>query len=174
MMDQNLIIERLKFHEGFKLTPYKDTRGRLTIGIGRCIDTNPFSQQELNFLGDWQHGITPCAAYQLCRNDINKCKTDLNTLGVWYHNLDDERKYALLDMCFQMGFQNLKEFKNMIKHLQNKDWQGAYYECLNSDYAKQTPTRAKRIAILLKTGRWYKYINDYEKKGAQNDNLSRR
>lgn len=162
-MKQEEIIERLKFHEGFKLMPYRDKLGKLTIGIGRCIETNPFTKEELHFVGDWQRGITANAAYQLCRNDINKCLAQLNTLGVWFHNLDDERKYALLDMCFQLGFDGLRKFKNMLKHVENKDWQGAYYECLNSKYAKQdTPKRAKRIAVLLKTGHWYKYINEYK------------
>lgn len=162
-MKQEEIIERLKFHEGFKLVPYRDHLGKLTIGIGRCIETNPFTKEELRFVGDWQRGITANAAYQLCKNDINKCLAQLNTLGVWFHNLDDERKYALLDMCFQLGFDGLRKFRNMLKHVENKDWQGAYYECLDSKYAKQdTPKRAKRIAVLLKTGHWYKYINEYK------------
>ena len=161
-MNQETIIERLKFHEGFKLMPYKDSLGKLTIGIGRCIDTHPFTEKELSFVGDWKHGITVSAAYQLCKNDINECQSKLNKLGAWFHNLDDERKYALLDMCFQLGFDGLCKFKNMLKHIQSKDWQGAYYECLNSKYGKQTPTRAKRIALLLKTGHWYKYLNDYK------------
>lgn len=161
-MDQKEVLERIKFHEGFKLMPYRDKKGKLTIGIGRCIDTHPFTEKELSFCGDWRHGITPNAAYQLCRNDIAECKSQLNTLGLWYHNLDDNRKYALLDMCFQMGFDGLKGFKRMLKYLENRDWQGAYYECLDSKYAKvDTPTRAKRIAILLKTGRWYRHIEDY-------------
>ncbi len=163
-MEQKEIIDRIKFHEGLRLMPYRDHLGKLSIGIGRCIDTHPFSQQELNFCGDWKHGITTTAAYQLCKNDINECKSQLNTLGLWYHNLDDNRKYALLDMCFQLGFEGLCGFKKMLKHLQNKDWQGAYYECLNSKYAKKdTPTRAKRIAIALKTGRWYYNLNEYYK-----------
>ena len=163
-MDQKEVLERIKFHEGLRLMPYRDTKGQLTIGIGRCIETHPFSQKELSFCGDWQHGITANAAYQLCRNDIEECKSQLNTLGLWYHKLDDNRKYALLDMCFQMGFDGLKGFKKMLKHLENKDWQGAYYECLNSKYAKKdTPTRAKRIAIALKTGRWYYDLNEYNK-----------
>lgn len=162
-MDQKEVLERIKFHEGLKLMPYRDSLGKLTIGIGRCIDTHPFTQQELNVCGDWKHGITPNAAYLLCRNDIAECKSQLNELGLWYHKLDDNRKYALLDMCFQLGIRGLKNFKKMLMHLENKDWQGAYYECLNSKYAKQTPTRAKRIAIALKTGRWYYDLNEYYK-----------
>ena len=162
-MEQSKILERIKFHEGLKLMPYRDSLGKLTIGIGRCIDTKPFTPEELRFVGDWKHGITFVAAYQLCRNDIAECQQQLSTLGFWYHNLDDERKYALLDMCFQLGFKGLCNFKKMIKNIQNRDWQGVYYECLNSKYAKDTPTRAKRIALLLKTGRWYLNLKDYEK-----------
>ena len=34
------------------------------------------------------------------------------------------------------------------------DFEKASKECLNSDYAKQTPARAQRIANLIKTGEW--------------------
>jgi len=161
-MEQTKILERIKFHEGLRLMPYRDNLGKLTIGIGRCIDTKPFTEDELRFVGDWKHGITLVAAYQLCRKDISQCQQQLNTLGFWYHNLDDERKYALIDMCFQLGFDGLKGFKNMLKNIEKRNWYGAYYECLNSKYARQTPTRAKRIAILLKTGRWYENIKEYK------------
>lgn len=42
----------------------------------------------------------------------------------------------------------------MIKALENNNYEQASSECLNSDYAKQTPARAKRIANLIKTGEW--------------------
>jgi hypothetical protein len=34
------------------------------------------------------------------------------------------------------------------------EWKRAYDECLDSDYAKQTPIRAKRIANTIKTGKF--------------------
>lgn len=68
------IARRLEFHEGCRLMPYRCPAGKLTIGIGRCIDTNPFTKEELQAVGDWKHGITKNAALMLLRNDIDRCK----------------------------------------------------------------------------------------------------
>ena len=147
-------IDRLIKHEGLKLSPYKCTAGKLTIGVGRCVETNPFTTEELKAIGDWQHGITKNAAIMLLKNDIEKCKMQLTSKIPFYCGLDKERQYALLDMCFQMGINGLLKFKNMLKALKNREYNRAAYECLNSSYAEQTPNRAKRIANLIKTGVW--------------------
>jgi lysozyme len=153
-MAEQYEIDRLIFHEGLKLKPYKCTAGKWTIGVGRCYETNPFTAEELKAIGDWEHGITKNAALTLLRNDIASCKKQLLAKFPFYKNLDKERQYALLDMCFQLGIKGLSKFKKMIKALENNNYEQASSECLNSDYAKQTPARAKRIANLIKTGEW--------------------
>lgn len=153
MIDEQTAIQRLMIHEGLRLMPYRDHLGKLTIGVGRCIDTNPFTEQEKTAVGDWRHGITRNAAMMLLKNDIRRCLDELNRWN-WYHELNDTRQYALLDMDFQLGLKKLKQFKKMLAALEAKDFETAYNECLNSVYAKQTPTRAERIAKAIKTGVW--------------------
>ena len=147
------IARRLEFHEGCRLMPYRCTAGKLTIGIGRCIDTNPFTKEELQAVGDWKHGITKNAALMLLRNDIARCLKQLSGLD-FYAKLDLERQYALLDMCFQMGVRGFRRFKRLLKAVEQRNFELAAFECLTSKYAQQTPKRAKRIAQLLKTGVW--------------------
>lgn len=148
------IIRRLEFHEGCRLMPYRCPAGKLTIGIGRCIDTNPFTKEELKAIGDWKSGITKNAAYMLLRNDINRCIEELKKTFNFFKNLDLERQYALLDMCFQLGIGGLSKFKKMLEAMKFGKWQKASEECLNSEYARQTPKRAKRIARLIREGIW--------------------
>ena len=50
------IVNRLEFHEGLRLEPYRCTRGKLTIGIGRNTEDNPFTAEELRVVGDWKQG----------------------------------------------------------------------------------------------------------------------
>lgn len=147
------IAARFEFHEGCRLMPYYDHLGKLTIGIGRCIDTNPFNTAELKALGDWQHGITRNAALMLLRNDVQKCLEKLKKLD-FFAELDDERQYALLDMCFQLGFDGLLEFKKMLEAIRRGRFDDAAAECLRSRYAKQTPKRAMRIARVIREGIW--------------------
>ena len=155
MLDMGEMINRLILHEGLKLKPYKDTKGKLTIGIGRCIDTNPFTCEELKAVGDWKNGITRNAAFMLCRNDINKSITNLRKRISFFDRLDKERQYALIDMCYQMGIEGLCQFKKMIAAMGTGNYIEASKHCLDSKYAKQdAPTRAKRIAKLIETGRF--------------------
>lgn len=145
--------KRLRFHEGFRSLPYKCTAGKLTIGIGHNIEAREWTPEEKKAIGDWKKGITENAAMMILRNDINICLEKLKTLGFWYY-LDEERQYALLDMCFQLGFNGLMKFKNMLEAIRCKNMVEAEKQCLDSNYARQTPNRAKRIAKLIRYGRW--------------------
>ena len=156
MLSIDIIMKRIEGHESCCLMPYYDTMGKLTIGIGRCIETNPFTSEELRAVGDYWHGITRNAALMLLRNDIEKCSGLLGSKIVFFKALDGERQYALLDMCFQLGINGLLKFRKMLRHMRFRRWNEAAAECLNSQYAKQTPARAKRIAELIKSGKWKK------------------
>lgn len=152
-MDFDIIIKRLEFHESCVLKPYYCPTGHLTLGIGHNVEARPFTDEEKRAIGDWKKGITKNMAYMICRNDVNICLNQLKTLSFW-NQLDLERKYALLDMCFQLGFKGLCGFKKMLEAMRWGKWVKAAEECLNSDYARQTPARAKRIARLIKEGIW--------------------
>lgn len=152
-MDFDIIIKRLEFHESCVLKPYYCPTGHLTLGIGHNVEARPFTDEEKRAIGDWKKGITKNMAYMICRNDVNICLNQLKTLSFW-NQLDLERQYALLDMCFQLGFKGLCGFKKMLEAMRWGKWDKAAAECLNSDYARQTPARAKRIARLIKEGIW--------------------
>jgi lysozyme len=154
MLGQQEIIQRLVLHEGCMLVPYKCPAGFLTIGVGRNIEKNPLTSEEKKVCGDYMNGITKNAAFYLLRNDIEKVCKDLMKNIPWWKNLDNERQYALLDMCFQLGINGLLRFRKMLSAMGVGNWQQAAEECLNSNYARQTPKRAKRIAETIRTGRF--------------------
>ena len=95
----------------------------------------------------------------LLRNDVKRV-IDLLNGWEWFHDLDNERKYALIDMCYQLGFTKLNDFKKMLSFMKQKKFESAAYECLHSVYAQQVPARAQRIAHLIKTGVWVKNLKD--------------
>jgi lysozyme len=128
--------------------------GYPTIGVGRNLETNPLTNEELKVCGDYMHGITKNAAFYLLRNDIERVVKDCKKKISFWEQLDDERKYALLDMCFQLGLGGLLKFKNMLKAMGVGNFKEAAAQCLDSQYAKQTPSRAKRIAKTIECGRF--------------------
>lgn len=147
------IKKRLEFHEGFRSKPYLCTQGKKTIGIGRNLEAKPFTEAERLIIKNPKN-ITKQDAYFLLENDIMETIRLLDNMVRCFSKLDDERRYALIDMCFQLGINGLLKFKNMLAAMDKGDFEKASKECLNSDYAKQTPARAQRIARLIKTGEW--------------------
>jgi len=41
------MVERIKSHEGYKPSPYKDTVGKWTVGYGRNLEDNPLTPIEV-------------------------------------------------------------------------------------------------------------------------------
>ena len=152
MLNMYDICQRLIMHEGLRLQPYFCSKNKLTIGVGRCVETNPITAEEEKVIGDWQHGITKCSAIYLLQNDIKNVCKELKTKLKFFKDLDDERQYALIDMAFNLGVSGLLRFSKMLNALKNKKYQEASKECLNSKYAKDVPQRANRIANVLATG----------------------
>lgn len=155
MLSNNILIERLEFHEGYRAKKYICTGGKTTQGVGHNLDNNPLSDIEKSLINDLNNW-TKTEAHFVLSNDIERCKKQLQNSFSWFKSLDDERQYALIDMNFQLGFYGLSKFKKMLKALEIGDFEEASKQCLDSAYAKQTPNRAKRIAYLIKTGEWKK------------------
>src|SRR5271167_94918 len=91
---------QLKIEEGVKLALYKDTKGLLSIGVGRNIQGV---------------GIREDEAMLMLANDIADNIKFLSQYA-WYTSESDVRKAALVDMCF-MGPEKLLHFVNMIAAL---------------------------------------------------------
>lgn len=152
MIDMYTVCQRLILHEGLRLQPYFCSKNKLTIGVGRCIETNPFTAEEEKVIGDWRRGITKCAAIYLLQNDIKKIYKELKVELKFFKELDDERQYALIDMAFNLGVSGLLRFSKMLEAIKNKKYNQAAKECLNSKYAKDVPQRANRIAKTIASG----------------------
>ena len=146
------LSQRLIMHEGLRLQPYFCSKNKLTIGVGRCVQTNPITAEEEKVIGDWRHGITKCSAMYLLRNDIKRIYKELKKEISFFNDLDAERQYALIDMAFNLGVFGLLRFKKMLKALEKSDYQTASRECLASKYASEVGQRAIRIAHTIATG----------------------
>ena len=117
-------------HEGFRAHVYKCPAGYDTIGVGRNIEK------------DSGPGITQEEAMYLLSNDIKRVRALLNRHPV-YTGLDEVRRMALENMCFQLGYNGLLDFKLMWLALGRGDWEEAAKEALDSKWARQdSPGRA--------------------------------
>ena len=123
--------------EGFRQFPYKDTVGKVTIGIGRNLDDVGISRNEALIMLD---------------NDISKVRYALDLNLSFFKTLTPARQDALINMGFNMGVPKLLTFKKTLMYLSIGDYKSASQECLNSVWATQVGERAKRIAKILLIG----------------------
>lgn len=126
----------LMIHEGYKLKPYTDTAGKITIGIGRNLS---------------DRGMLPTEVDQFFNNDADYFFAHLSTTYDWFPSLDEPRQLALLDMSF-MGMHRLAGFVEMLGAMAVKNYNQAAYEILNSEYAQEVGQRAKDLAQIIRTG----------------------
>ena len=133
------IYDQLARDEGCRLKPYRDTKGILTIGVGRNIE---------------QLGITIEEAHYLLSNDVTRVDRELTVNLPWFASMDGVRQAVLVNMCFNVGITKLLTFKKMLAAMEVGDWEVAAEEMLNSKYAVDVGDRAKRLATQLITGEW--------------------
>lgn len=130
--------EQLIKHEGLKLKPYLDTRGKLTIGIGRNLDDK---------------GITKDEALMLLRNDIIHATSALEEMIPNYSSLSLLRQRVLIDMCINLGVRGLKKFKKFLAAIKAGNFTVAADEMMKSKWADQVGKRATRLAWWMETNK---------------------
>lgn len=132
------LVRHQRWAEAVRPFPYEDQVGKLTIGVGRNLDDNGLSDDEINYLH---------------QNDLNRCWDEAATLG-WFADLDDVRKLVVLDMIFNLGLKRFRGFVNTIAALEVKDFKTAAREMVDSKWYRQTGRRAKRLVRAMATGEW--------------------
>jgi len=136
------IVSQLRRDEGEVLHGYFDHLGFMTIGVGRLIDPKRGGH------------ITREESAYLLANDIREKSAQLDEALPWWTALDEVRRGVLLNMAFQMGVSKLTGFVTTLTHIQAGDYQSASITMQQSQWAKQTPERAARLALQTVTGAW--------------------
>ena len=74
-----------------------------------------------------------------------------NQLVGHIQELHIEAKNIVTEMVFQLGTQGVRNFKNMLDALENRDYQRASTEMLDSRWNAQTPNRCQNLAKIMST-----------------------
>jgi lysozyme len=129
--------EQLIRHEDLRCKPYKDSVGKLTIGVGHNLDDK---------------GISPRIAMLILDEDIQEATMLLEKNLPWTSSLDAARKNVLINMTFNMGIAGLLTFKNTLSLIQAKRYDEAAENMLKSKWATQVGIRAVELARIMKDG----------------------
>lgn len=136
------LLDLVKLHEGVVSHAYEDSRGYLTIGVGRLIDQKlggGLSEDEINYL---------------LSNDIKRCE-DEAMLYPFYAKLDEARKAVIISMLFNLGKPNFDKFQNFQAALLVGDYRLAAAEMLRSRWAEQVKGRAVELSQMMESGEWH-------------------
>jgi lysozyme len=154
-MNLSLMAEELERDEGVRFRAYTDTTGHLTIGVGRNLDNNPLTPEEIAYVGH-DARTKPIArrdAEFLLTNDIKNLSLDLNRRMSWWKELDEVRRRVILNMAFNLGITRLLEFKETLRWMQQGHYQAASMCMLESVWANQVGERAERLVRMMRSGK---------------------
>ena len=140
MMDIEKLREELEADEGCKYVTYKCTADKLTFGIGHMVlESDPEYNQPVGTAVSADR-VTECFD-----KDIESVIEDCNRLYSDFDDLPEEVQLIVANMMFNLGLPTLSKFKNMKKHIDDKDWELAASEMENSRWARQLPNRSGRL-----------------------------
>ena len=137
MYDRAALMAELERDEGKSHTPYTDSKGNLTIGIGRNLKSVGLYDDEIMFLFD---------------RDISRTESTLDENLTWWRKLSDARQRVLLNMCFNMGWGTLSTFQTFLGLLEHASYDKAAEDMLGTLWAREVGERAVRLAALMKAG----------------------
>jgi|TARA_R100000455_G_C6273439_1_gene131133 lysozyme len=129
------LIDLLIRHEGIKLKPYHCTSGKLTIGIGRNLE---------------DRGITKEEAIYLLNNDIHSFHEQLLDKFSFYRYLEGARRDAILNLAFNMGVYSLSKFVKALSYMEEKQYDKAADEFMDSKWARQVGSRATEVTDMIR------------------------
>tara|TARA_R100000781_G_scaffold19371_1_gene14884 strand:+ start:886 stop:1299 length:414 start_codon:yes stop_codon:yes gene_type:complete len=129
------LIESIKKHEGYVGIVYKDSLGIDTIGYGFAIKDLELDEDICEII---------------LERKLRELETRVNLKFKWFIYMPQEIKDVVMEMCYQLGVGGVSKFKKTIAYLQNKQWEEASVEMLDSLWAKQTPNRAKELSNRVK------------------------
>jgi lysozyme len=140
MAVRHSIEAQLTLHEGKRRKVYRCTAGYLSAGVGRNLDANGFSDDEIELM---------------LRNDIAAAKRALDARMPWWRDLDPVRQKVMIDMMFNLGPRSFGGFVRTLWDIRDGRYGIAADRMLRSKWARQVGARASRLANMMRTG------NDY-------------
>lgn len=124
--------------------PYKDTKGKLTVGVGHNLTASPLP-------AGWSLPLSAAQITQLLATDVIDTLTQLDASVSWWRSLSEVRQRVIANMAFNLGIAKLLGFKKALAAMQSTDWNAAAAEMQASDWYGQVGARAVRLCQAMRT-----------------------
>ena len=135
------LVEMLRIHEGVRYKVYLCSEGYETIGVGRNISEGGLglSKDEVDFL---------------LVNDIKRVQDELTRNFSWFLDLNEARRDAMVDICFNLGLTRLRSFANALEAMSYGQYEIAANEFMDSRWSQQVGNRAVEVTEMIRTGEY--------------------
>jgi lysozyme len=126
--------------EGVKYEIYLDHLDLPTFGIGHLITDT-----------DEEYGspvgtpVTEDRVNECFDKDVEVVLSDCEKLYEDFYDLPEEAQLIIANMMFNMGYPRLSKFKGMKRGVDNRDWDTAADEMVDSRWYNQVTNRANRL-----------------------------
>lgn len=146
MIDLDKAVTDTSGYEGYKATPYPDTKGRWTVGEGTCLETNPISGHDWKYLLDNKMitvQLSGAGARWLLRGKLVADLAGLAARFPQFASLPDLVQTLLLEMSYQLG--DLHEFETFDSLIAQRRFREAAADARTTAWYRETTTRAETI-----------------------------
>ena len=139
-MDLQRLREDLEIDEGVKHEIYLDHLGYPTFGIGHLVlDTDPAHGQPVGT------AVSNDRVIEAFESDLVGVMSDCERLYPDFGDLPEEAQQVFANMMFNMGRPRLSKFKGMKRGVDDRDWNVAADEMVDSRWYRQVTNRADRL-----------------------------
>jgi len=139
-MNKDRLREEIAEDEGCKYEVYLDHLGLPTCGVGHLITENDEEYDKPVGTVVEEERVRRLFSLDIAVT-IDECKV----LYPDFDDFDEELQHILCNMMFNMGRPRLSRFKLMKAAIDNKDFNEAAEQMIDSRWHDQVPNRAKRL-----------------------------
>ena len=141
----SLLETELRRDEAVEYSPYNDTMGIPTVGVGHNLRASPLP-------AGWTYPLTDAQVNTLLASDLQATFASLNAKLPWWTSLDEVRQRVIANMAFNMGMARLLGFAKMLAAAKSGDYTTAAAQMKASAWYTQVGDRAVRLCQAMATG----------------------
>ena len=150
-MNIDQLRKELEADEGRIDEIYTDHLGYPTFGIGHLVvEGDPeFGKEVGTYVPEYR-------VIKAFKQDIKTVLSDCNRLYEDFEDLPEEVQRVVANMMFNMGLTRLSKFKGMKRGVDDRDWNAAADEMVDSIWYRQVTNRADRLVMRMRniTSAW--------------------
>ena len=135
---KKVVLDLIK-HEGCVFEVYKDSEGYDTYGIGHLVTKKESKQFPFG---------TPVSTHKVMDTffkDLDSAIEDTYLLFPELNVLPQPVQTTLINMSFNLGLTRLSKFKKMIRAIDERDYDKAADEMIDSKWYRQVKSRGKEL-----------------------------